>query len=45
VFLWSEEHAREYRRRKHRVSGVYFKPEQAVSVTKAIQSALFGFEQ
>jgi hypothetical protein len=45
VFFWSEEHAREYRKREHRIRGVYFTAEQAVFVTKAIQSILFGFDE
>ena len=44
VFFWSEEHAREYRKKKHRVRGEYFTATQMVKLTKLIQSALFGFD-
>lgn len=46
-FLWekrtSEEHAREYRRKRHRVRGAYFTAQQAAYLNRAIQSALFGW--
>jgi hypothetical protein len=43
VFFWSEEHARDYRREKHRLRGAYFSSEQIAYLNKAIQSAIFGF--
>jgi hypothetical protein len=44
VFFWSEEHAREHRRKVHRLRGVYMTAEQVRGGTKIIQSVLFGFE-
>jgi hypothetical protein len=43
VFFWSEEHAREYRKRTHRIRGAYMTAEQMVKVTRPTQSAIFGF--
>jgi hypothetical protein len=43
VFFWSEEHAREYRKKSHRIRGAYMNTEQMVTVTRLIQSAIFGF--
>ena len=40
----SEEHARDYRRRIHRLRGIYLDTEQVRRVTRITQSILFGFE-
>jgi hypothetical protein len=45
VFFWSEEHAKEYRRKVHRIRGAYLTAKQMVKGTKIIQSAIFGFKQ
>ena len=39
----SEEHAREYRRKVHRLAGSYFTLEQIVYITPIIQSVIFAF--
>jgi hypothetical protein len=45
VFLWSEEHAKEYRRKEHRVKGSYLTIEQITFLTPIIQGTVFGFEE
>ncbi len=43
VFFWSEEHAREHRRRVGGMRGTYMTLDQAVYVTPILQGAIFGF--
>jgi hypothetical protein len=43
LFFWSEEHAREFRRSKRQVEGVYLTLEQSVYSTRIAQGALFAF--
>jgi hypothetical protein len=45
VFFWSEEHAREDRKKGQRIRGAYFTATQMAKGTRIIQSAIFGFEQ
>ena len=44
VFFWSEEHAKNYRKKTHRIRGAYMRADQMLEVTKIIQSAIFGFD-
>ena len=44
VFLWSEEHAREYRKRTHRIRGVYSRLDRVADAHRIVQSAIFGFD-
>ena len=45
LFFWSEEHAREYRKQKTLVDGIYLTMEQSVYAIPIAQSALFGFSK
>ena len=45
VFFWSEEHAKEYRKTKHRIRGAYFTASQMAKGTRVIQSAIFSFQK
>ena len=44
MFLWSEDHARQYRKTRHRTRGVYSPLERVVEVNRIVQSAIFGFD-
>ena len=43
MFLWSEEHAREYRKKAHRTRGVYSQMSRVADANRIVQSAIFGF--
>jgi len=43
VFLWSEDEARQHRKRHPYPRGLYLTLEQAAILTRPIQSVLFGF--
>jgi hypothetical protein len=43
IFFWSEEHAREFRRKNGGERGIYATLDQAIYITRIFQSALFGF--
>jgi len=43
VFFWSEEHAREQRRKSGGVRGTYLTLSQGVYVTPIVQGGIFGF--
>jgi hypothetical protein len=43
VFLWSEDHAREYRKTTHRTRGVYSPLGEVADANRIVQSAIFGF--
>jgi hypothetical protein len=45
VFFWSEEHAKEHRRRAGGMRGTYMTLDQAVYVTPMIQGAIFAFRR
>ncbi len=44
MFLWSEDHAREYRKKSHRTRGLYSPVDRLVEPFKTVQSAIFGFD-
>jgi hypothetical protein len=44
VFLWSEDHAREYRKTRHRTRGVYSRLDRVADANRIVQSAIFGFD-
>ena len=44
-FFWSEAHAREYRKKTHRIRGAYLNATQMKDGTRIIQSAIFGFKR
>jgi hypothetical protein len=44
VFLWSEEHARDYRKKEHRARGVYSPLDRVAAANRIVQSAVFGFD-
>ncbi len=43
VFFWSEEHAREYRRKHRQPNGKYLTLTQAAIAERVAQSGLFAF--
>jgi hypothetical protein len=43
LFFWSEEHAREFRKDRDQVDGVYLTLEQSAYSTRIAQGALFAF--
>jgi len=43
VFFWSEEHARDHRRRLGGMRGTYLTLSQAAYVTPILQGSLFAF--
>ena len=44
MFLWSEDHAREYRKSRHRTRGVYSPLDRVVDANRIVQSAIFGID-
>ena len=45
MFLWSEDHAREYRKTRHRTRGVYSPLDRVADANRIVQSAIFGFDR
>jgi hypothetical protein len=45
VFFWSEDHAREHRRDRGGVTGLYLTLSQSAYLTKTVQSEIFAFSE